>query len=436
MTLDELKRATGASLSEIRLSEPLDGFPEVIFDHADTLELLDLFGCGLSELPENFGTLKKLKKLFLSNNAFEQVPEVLAECPELELVAFKNCNISHIPEKSLPVKLRWLILTDNNLRELPQSLGDSERLQKCMLAGNQLTALPETMARCRNLELIRLSANQFPSVPEFLYDLPKLAWLAFSGNPFSRLPESTTPLPFIASEAFETVTRLGEGASGVISKARWITKPSSIENPSDEFALKAYKGAVTSDGFAKDELAVSLAAGHHENLVTLLAQTEMDGNPALAMSLIPDRFKVLGGPPSLESCTRDVFEVDQTLSIDAALSVAKSIANVMSHLRQRDICHNDLYAHNILADEFGQTLLTDFGAAATYASLPKHLRAKHEQLEVRAFGCLVEDLLGLVKNQDGKMPVLERLKRDCLEANVSVRPLFEGIKNMLDELTT
>ena len=130
----------------IQLRANLRSFPEQLYQLADTLEVLDLSGNQLSELPDDLTRFGKLRILFASNNPFSELPRVLGRMPQLEMVGFKACQIRSVPADSLPPLLRWLILTDNQLSELPPTLGERPRLQKLMLACNQLQALPASLA--------------------------------------------------------------------------------------------------------------------------------------------------------------------------------------------------------------------------------------------------------------------------------------------------
>ena len=94
-----------------------------------------------SALPKEIAQLKKLKILFASNNQFATLPEVLGNCPNLQIIGFKSNQISRVPGDSLPLKLRWLILTGNQIKVLSDTLGERKLLQKLALAGNQLTSL-------------------------------------------------------------------------------------------------------------------------------------------------------------------------------------------------------------------------------------------------------------------------------------------------------
>ncbi|MBA6392441.1 protein kinase, partial [Colwellia sp. BRX10-3] len=248
---------------------------------------------------------------------------------------------------ALPDKLRWLILTDNCIETLPDSLGERPQLQKLALAGNKLSKLPLTLAQLNNLELVRISANNLTECPEQLLNLPKLAWFAFSGNPFSCSTLNMASVPSLPSSSFNLHNVLGQGASGVISRATWTKNKTNLPA---EVAVKVFKGTVTSDGYPEDELQACLKTGDHQNLVRSLAQVNEDGYLALIMNLIPKNFKNLGLPPSFTSCTRDTFPEGFTLSTEQIEKIVIQMENVFEHLHANKVCHGDLYAHNTLFD--------------------------------------------------------------------------------------
>jgi hypothetical protein len=162
------------------------------------------------------------------------------------MVGFKANRIAHVPAESLPPRLRWLILTDNAVETLPDSLGQRSRLEKLMLAGNRITTLPD-LSGCGQLALLRLAANRLETLPSWLLSMPRLAWLALAGNPVIHKPAD--PLrrenfPQISHESLCFHRVLGEGASGVIHKASWKRS----EELSTDVAVKLFKGSMTSDG--------------------------------------------------------------------------------------------------------------------------------------------------------------------------------------------
>jgi serine/threonine protein kinase len=276
-------------------------------------------------------------------------------------------------------------------------MGDLTELQKLALAGNQLTALPESMKNCKKLGLMRISANQLSSLPEWLFTLPKLAWLAFSGNPFTRTDIDIQSVPLVPYSSFALQNILGQGASGVISKAVWNTPTDDFP---DDIAVKVFKGELTSDGYPEDELQACLKVGGHASLVKSLAQVNEPGCLALVMQLIPEHYHNLGLPPDFDTCTRDTFEVGFSLSIQQISKIIKQIQSVFAHLHDNQVSHGDLYAHNTLFDQDANIIFGDFGAATMYHMLNKTQQAQVQQIERRALNYFIEDLLSVCAEED------------------------------------
>jgi hypothetical protein len=430
-TLKQLQNGELKGAISLKLSEQLSHFPVEIFELADTLEYLDLSFNNLSSLPADFGRLQKLKIFFCSENRFTVLPEVLADCPHLDIVGFKSNQIETVPPDSVNPNLRWLILTNNRIPELPAEIGNCSRMQKLMLAGNKLKKLPVSLTNCHNLELLRISANQLNEFPAGLLSLPKLSWLAFSGNPFSYKP-TVQPLTLIDSHELEINQLLGEGASGVISKATWRHA-----GETSEVAVKIFKGAVTSDGLPEDEMNACITAGNHDGLTELIGQitNHPENKKGLVMKLIPQSFYNLGQPPSLVTCTRDVFKPGMGLTPAQVLKIAGTIASVAEHLHNKGIMHSDLYAHNILVDDDANTLFSDFGAACFYDLSDPETAKKLELLEVRAYGCLLDDLISLCNAAEHSgIEKLAELRDLCMSDDASKRPLFYQINFQLSGL--
>jgi hypothetical protein len=437
-TLEQLRAGALAGTTRLDLSCNLTEFPAEIFELAATLEVLNLSGNKLSALPDDLPRLTKLRILFCSDNLFTEVPAVLGQCEQLSMVGFKANQIHTLPGAALPKNLRWLILTDNQLREMPPEIGGCTKLQKLMLAGNQLEALPETMRACTRLELLRLAANRLPALPAWLLELPRLTWLAYAGNPFCAATEAAAeaqhPIGTIPWPELTVGKLLGEGASGVISQARW--QPVAAE--AREVAVKVFKGAVTSDGLPHSEMVACISAGAHPSLTAV--EGKITGHPTgaegLVLELIEPKFRILAGPPSFTTCTRDVYAAGTSFSLSVALRIARGIASAAAHLHQRGILHGDLYAHNILTTPAGDSLLSDFGAASFFGPGTTAAGAL-QRLEVRAFGCLLEELLACCEAGVAVSPAfqeLQQLQRRCVQPEPGARPLFAEIYSLLNSL--
>lgn len=429
-TLEQLQSGQLAGAKRIQLSCNLTTFPEALFSLADTLEILDLSNNQLTQLPNNFAQFTRLKVFFASNNPFTVFPQVLGQCTQLEMIGFKSCCIQHIPNLAFPPALKWLILTNNQLQQLPNDIGQCTHLQKLMLAGNRLQTLPNTLQQCTQLQLLRISANQLTHLPNWLLQMPRLAWLAFAGNPFVQPPAIATPLPQYQWSHLQINHLLGQGASGNIYHATYLLT-------NEQVAVKEFKGQVTSDGLPDDEINACILAGRHPHLVPVLGVVAQhpQQKQALVFNLIPKHYQILGITPTFQSCTRDVYAPNTRFSVAQIVTIATAIAQVCTQLHRHQLCHGDVYAHNILINEQQHCIFGDFGAATIYQSLPPAYHLPLQQIEVRAFGYLLDDLLQHAQSNtllaDGTLQQLHQLRQQCLLHSVAERPLFAQILEQL-----
>ncbi len=421
--LDALRRGTLGGATSLNLSQAdLTGFPDEIFGLADTLEVLDLSRNALTALPSDLSRLRRLRILFCSGNRFTRLPPALGDCTALTQIGFRGTQMKEVPAEALPPAVRWLTLTDNQIETLPSAIGERPALQKLMLAGNHLSQLPESLSGAGNLELLRVSANRLPSLPGWLAGLPRLAWLAWAGNPFDRGKAGPDAVR-VAWDELQVGPPLGEGASGLVYEAVWRHGP---DGSRQRVALKLFKGAMTSDGLPEREMAACLAAGPHPNLMGALGR--LTGHPAaaqgLVMPLLPPEWVRLAGPPSFESCSRDVYEPDLKFDLRVALRLARATGAAASHMHLHGLLHGDLYAHNLLWDGTeGEAVLSDFGAASFVPS-----GDGLQKLDVLAWGLLLGELLDRC---DQASAALRGLQMRCVQPNPAARPdLQEALRAM------
>jgi Leucine-rich repeat (LRR) protein len=431
-TLSELRSGALRGITRLNLSEGLTELPAEVFELADTLEVLNLSGNALSSLPDELPRLHKLKVLFCSDNRFTRVPEVVGRCPELSMVGFKANQIREVPAVSLPRQLRWLILTDNQIESLPDELGRRPLLEKVALAGNRLRALPDAMAACQQLALLRISANAFEVFPDWLWTLPNLSWLALAGNPATQVLEAersrTQTVPQVAWSELRVHEVLGQGASGVIHRVDWAQADGRIQAA----ALKVFKGALTSDGWPHSEMGASLSAGQHPHLIGVIGQLKdhPQGLDGLLMPLVDAGLQTLAEPPSLSTCSRDVYPSERAWTLETAVRMAQESASALAHLHARGLMHGDFYGHNLLWREGEGLMLGDFGAATPFDLSDRVLAERLARIEVRAWGCFLQELLQHLSPQDASRPAVQALlalQAQCM-GPVLARPTWADIK--------
>lgn len=117
-----------------------------------------------------------------------------------------------------------------------------------------------------------------------------------------------------------------------------------------------------------------------------------------------ENFKAFSDPPSIESCTRDVYPSHTNITVKQAVVMVSGLLNAMVKLHECGISHGDFYGHNILVslDDPINIRLSDFGAAFLY-----HRQAEYgkyvERIELRAFAHLVDEIEMLVERSTPKV---------------------------------
>lgn len=261
--------------------------------------------------------------------------------------------------------------------------------------------------------------------------MPNISWIAFGGNPISAVINNNDIIETIDWNNITLYEILGEGASGIVHKGLWKNSDKEIS-----VAVKLFKGIATSDGLPEDEMKASIHTGNHPNSTKVYGKlVNCPTGLGLVLELIDPTFKILGLPPSFDSITRDVYPSDFRIELNHVVTVLKGIASICSHLHSRGISHGDLYAHNILVYN-GVSLLSDFGAASFYDSSNPHAVAI-QGFEVRAFGCLLEELINVAllsinSQQNEIITKLQNLQIRCMNNNPLMRPNFDEIVLNLD----
>lgn len=175
-----------------------------------------------------------------------------------------------------------------------------------------------------------------------------LAWFSLAGNPACQPAPPIRPdiLPLALSD-LELATALGDGASGDVFAAKF---------QGHDAAIKLFKAEASPDGHARDEIAVTCCVDH-PSLIKVVGI--IDHPHALVLE------RVWGVPlalkPNFESLLRCRWTQGQTFEVQFVLNVAVCVASALSYLHAHNICHGDVYGHNVLADKQGNSVLCDYG---------------------------------------------------------------------------
>lgn len=113
------------------------------------------------------------------------------------------------------------------------------------------------------------------------------------------------------------------------------------------------------------------------------------------------------------------------------LRVAGSVARALRYMHAHGICHGDVYAHNVLADDDGNAVLCDYGASFFYN---RDTSPPWEAVEVRAFGLLLKDLVERYEGDARVLSQLQVLTHACCYGSTDTRPGFDAICRDVDAM--
>eukprot|EP00900_Chrysochromulina_parva_P007856 jgi/Chrpa1/17071/Chrysochromulina_OHIO_Genome00020421-RA len=408
------------------------------------LTKLDVSLSPLSDLPEAIGKLSQLRILFCLGCRFGSVPLVLGTLPALYMLSFKSNKLTSISPAALAPTLEWLILTDNQLTTLPSQL--PKGLRKVMLTNNKLRQLPEALVACADLELIRLADNALERLPAGMLTMPKLSWMGLAGNPLlARGGAGFAPLPaprWVHPDELSFHEQLGAGGGGFVHRVTWTCAPGATPVAC---AVKVFRGAASvTDGDPAHEIDLGEALSH-PNVIRVLGACPAPQLGLVLELLEPGEWTELGLPPSFATCTRDTYKAGTAFSLAQVLTTLQGVAAACAHLHAKRFTHGDLYAHNtMIQPRTGEAKVGDFGAAYNYEPLGPSSAPLIERIEVRAFGCMADELAQRV-GLEGTGPILSasiaakltkltKLIEKCMRPDVAARPSFAAIVATLADI--
>lgn len=148
-----------------------------------TLEILLVNNINMKRIEERILKLKYLREINLSDNIIKTLPLELANLSSLSVLIVKGNQIEEIPEQLFNGKFKDslvnLDLSNNNIRELPFSIGKLNKLEILNVNSNNLVKLPYSFGKLRKLQELRVANNEISYFPlSMLHN--KLSYLDFN----------------------------------------------------------------------------------------------------------------------------------------------------------------------------------------------------------------------------------------------------------------
>ncbi len=141
------------------------------------------------------GNLTALKWLFLTQNNLKTVPESVGRIISLEILKLNHNELEEIPEVIGNLQsLVMLILNNNKIKVVPESIGKLRLLEELYLDHNKLVELPNSIGNITSLKKLFLNNNLLEKLPDTLIGMESLIQLALEHNRLSFLPEKITEM--------------------------------------------------------------------------------------------------------------------------------------------------------------------------------------------------------------------------------------------------
>jgi len=156
----------------------------------DLTRMLDFSARDLTELPVNLKDFVHLEDLSLSNNYFDEIPDVLFQLPALSRINLEHNKIKSHDDLSF---VKWkqvtlLKLGYNLFEKIPSSVNFLQNLEIFELQHNKITSLPEEICLLQELTSLNVSHNSLVSLPQSLSELKSLKILQADVNQITSFP--------------------------------------------------------------------------------------------------------------------------------------------------------------------------------------------------------------------------------------------------------
>lgn len=142
----------------------------------------------IDKIPNEICEMENLEHIELSNNNIYSVPKKIEKCKKLSFFNLSNNYISCIKTICLLENLENLNLLNNEILIVPSDIGNLKKLIFLNLSENCIQNLPNEFTKCSKLEILSLSDNQIENI-EIVCQIYSLEELYLSINHISNIPE-------------------------------------------------------------------------------------------------------------------------------------------------------------------------------------------------------------------------------------------------------
>lgn len=198
-SIDNIHQSVGSIIGLRDIDLSMNKLKKIPFSLSGLTNLSTLFAHSnhISQLPDDiFENLPNLNCILLSNNDFKTLPTSLGNLKSLyRLELSQNLLKSTSFPEFESVKLNHLDIGYNLIKSIPQQIWKQDRLVYLCLFSNKIKAIDEAISNLVNLKKLNISYNQINKLPESFSKLDQLVELNIDGNDLKSIPKIVCSLP-------------------------------------------------------------------------------------------------------------------------------------------------------------------------------------------------------------------------------------------------
>lgn len=244
--------------------------------------MINMSNKGLIEFPQIATSETQIR---LEQNQITEIPNTIGEYKVLTHLYLRHNKLTSVPKQIGDAsKLSVLLLGNNQISSIPNEIGKLAHLTQLRIENNSLTELPSEIGSLTNLTHLFLENNQLTHLPEEIKNLTKLVHFSINGNKFT-LPGNYAPSTPKETIAF-ILERQNESAPKdipIIKKAYYFI------NASKENIIEKYQSLIKNVSetqvieFIKLDSAKNISS--ETNLVFIIAPIDSHENDKLAREI-------------------------------------------------------------------------------------------------------------------------------------------------------
>lgn len=140
------------------------------------------------------GNLRQLETLVINDNNVRSLPESITKLTKLAKISILRNKLMELPPNiNALTSLEYLYIDNNDLKILPSTICQCKRLREILCQNNQLVRLPDLIGTLPKLEILDVSVNQLKRLSYSLGQCKSLREFRVFENPLIDPPESEIP---------------------------------------------------------------------------------------------------------------------------------------------------------------------------------------------------------------------------------------------------